>query len=83
MKINIKLFQPIGWSFQQLDCSYENDQNSWNLVLLLQILPNLIANNYKSHVVINGMVTIWLISTTVGDLPIETKLVIKLESVGV
>jgi hypothetical protein len=26
---------------------------------------NLIANDYKSHVVVNGVVTFWLISTSV------------------
>jgi hypothetical protein len=45
--------------------SGENDQNSWKLVLKLQIFPNLVANDYKSHVVVNGMVTFWLISTSV------------------
>jgi hypothetical protein len=28
----------------------------------LQIFPNLIANDYKLHVVVNGVVTFWLIS---------------------
>ncbi len=28
----------------------------------LQIFPNLVANDYKSHVVIYGVVTFWLIS---------------------
>jgi len=28
------------------------------------IFPNLVANEYKSHVVINGLVTFWLISTS-------------------
>jgi len=32
----------------------------------LQIFPNLVANDYKSHVVVNGMVTFWLISTSDG-----------------
>ncbi len=31
----------------------------------MQIFPNLIANDYKSHVVVNGMVTFWLIFTSV------------------
>jgi hypothetical protein len=26
-------------------------------------IPNLVANDYKLHVVINGVVTFWLIST--------------------
>ncbi len=39
-------------------------KNSWNLVLYLQIFPNLVANDYKSHLVINGLVTFWLISTS-------------------
>jgi hypothetical protein len=33
----------------------------------LQIFPNLIANDYKSHVVVNGVVTFWLISSSVMD----------------
>jgi hypothetical protein len=27
-------------------------------------IPNLVANDYKSHVVVNGVVTFWLISTS-------------------
>ncbi len=34
----------------------------------MQIFSNLVANDYKSHVVVNGMVTFWLISTSVGAL---------------
>jgi len=34
----------------------------------LQIFPNLVANDYKSHVVVNGMVTFWLTSTSVGNI---------------
>jgi hypothetical protein len=30
----------------------------------LQIFSNLVANDYKSHVVVNGVVTFWLISTS-------------------
>ncbi len=32
--------------------------------LVVAIFPNLVANDYKSHVVVNGLVTIWLISTS-------------------
>jgi len=28
------------------------------------MFPNLVANDYKSHVVVNGVVTFWLISTS-------------------
>ncbi len=31
----------------------------------MQIFSNLIANDYKSHVVVNRVVTFWLISTSV------------------
>jgi hypothetical protein len=31
----------------------------------LQIFSNLVANDYKSHVVVNWLVTFWLISTSV------------------
>jgi len=31
--------------------------------LVVAIFPNLVANDYKSHVVVNGLVTFWLIST--------------------
>jgi len=34
--------------------------------LVVAIFPNLIANDYKSHVVVNGLVTFWLISTSDG-----------------
>ncbi len=34
--------------------------------LVVAIFPNLVANDYKSHVVINGLVTFWLISTNDG-----------------
>ncbi len=47
--------------------SCENDQNSWNLVLLLQILPNLVVNDYKLHVVANGVVAFWLILLMMVD----------------
>jgi hypothetical protein len=33
----------------------------------LQIFPNLIINDCKLHVVVNGMVTFWLISTNVNN----------------
>jgi hypothetical protein len=33
------------------------------ICMTLQIFPNLVANNYKLHVVVNGMVTFWLTST--------------------
>jgi len=36
--------------------------------VIVAIFPNLVANNYKSHVVINGLVTFWLISTNVQTL---------------
>ncbi len=32
-------------------------------------IPNLVANDYKSQVVIHGMVTFWLISTSVSYIP--------------
>ncbi len=32
--------------------------------LVIVIFPNLVANDYKSHVVVNGLVTFWLISTS-------------------
>ncbi len=32
--------------------------------LIVAIFPNLVANDYKSHVVVNGLVTFWLISTS-------------------
>ncbi len=31
------------------------------------MFSNLVANDYKSHVVVNGLVTFWLISTSVND----------------
>ncbi len=31
--------------------------------LVVTIFPNLVVNDYKSHVVVNGLVTFWLIST--------------------
>ncbi len=31
------------------------------------MFANLIANNYKLHVIINGMVTFWLISTSIPN----------------
>ncbi len=31
----------------------------------MQVFPNLVANDYKSHVVVNGVVTFWLISISV------------------
>jgi len=31
------------------------------------MFPNLVANDYKSHVVVNGMVTFWLISTSANS----------------
>ncbi len=34
--------------------------------LIVAIFPNLVANDYKSPVVVNGLVTFWLISTSVG-----------------
>jgi hypothetical protein len=33
MKIDIKTIMPIGWSYQQLQQSCNNDQNSWNLII--------------------------------------------------
>jgi len=33
----------------------------------LQIFLNLVANDYKLHVVVNGMITFWLISTSVSE----------------
>jgi hypothetical protein len=32
------------------------------------MFPNLVANNYKSHVVVNGVVTFWLIFTSGGTI---------------
>jgi hypothetical protein len=32
---------------------------------IVAIFPNLVANDYKSHVVVNGLVTFWLIFTSV------------------
>ncbi len=32
--------------------------------LVVAIFQNLVTNDYKSHVVINGLVTFWLISTS-------------------
>jgi len=32
--------------------------------LVVAIFPNLVANDYKSHVVVSGLVTFWLISTS-------------------
>jgi hypothetical protein len=32
--------------------------------LVVAIFPNLIANDYKSHVVVNGLVTFWVIFTS-------------------
>ncbi len=37
--------------------------------LVVAIFPNLVANDYKLHVVVNGLVTFWLISTSVEYLP--------------
>jgi hypothetical protein len=34
--------------------------------LVVTNIPNLVANDYKSHVVVNGVVTFWLISTSVN-----------------
>jgi len=34
--------------------------------LIVAIFPNLVANDYKSHVIVNGLVTFWLISTSVS-----------------
>jgi hypothetical protein len=31
---------------------------------VVTIFPNLVANNFKSHVVVNGLVTFWLICTS-------------------
>ncbi len=33
--------------------------------LIVAIFTNLVANDYKLHVVVNGLVTFWLISTSV------------------
>ncbi len=32
--------------------------------LVVANVPNLVINDYKSHVVVNGVVTFWLISTS-------------------
>ncbi len=40
--------------------------------LVVIIFPNLVANGYKSHVVVNGLVTFWLIST--GEKIIKEKI---------
>jgi hypothetical protein len=49
--------------------------------LVVAIFSNLIANDYKLHVVINGLVTFWLISTSVineaKDLVFGMKLFLK------
>ncbi len=34
---------------------------------VVAIFPNLVANNCESHVVVNGLVTFWLISTSVEE----------------
>jgi len=34
------------------------------------MFPNPVANDYKSHVVVNGVVTFWLISTSVSYIPL-------------
>ncbi len=34
--------------------------------LVVAIFPNIVVNDYKSNVVINGLVTFWLISTSVS-----------------
>jgi hypothetical protein len=39
--------------------------------LVVAIFPNLVANDYKSHVVVNGLVTFWLISTSVSSIQIS------------
>jgi hypothetical protein len=33
--------------------------------IVVAIFSNLVTNDYKSHVVVNGLVTFWLISTSV------------------
>jgi hypothetical protein len=35
--------------------------------LVVAMFPNLVVNDYKSHVVKNGLVTFWLISTNDGS----------------
>ncbi len=32
--------------------------------LIVANIPNLVINDYKSHVVVNGVVTFWMISTS-------------------
>jgi hypothetical protein len=44
--------------------------------LVVAIFPNLITNDYKSHVVVNGLVTFWLISTS-ESLPRNRSLIRK------
>jgi len=34
--------------------------------LVVAIFPNLVTNDYKSHVVVNGLVTFWLIFISVS-----------------
>jgi hypothetical protein len=36
--------------------------------LVVAIFPNLVTNDYKSHIVVNGLVTFWLIFTNVFTL---------------
>ncbi len=48
-----------------------------NFGLVVAIFPNLIINDYKSHVVINGLVTFWLISTSASCK--EASLVVKVK----
>jgi hypothetical protein len=45
--------------------------------LIVALFPNLVINDYKSHVVINGLVTFWLISTNVSEIIKTTKLLVK------
>jgi hypothetical protein len=43
--------------------------------LIVSIFPNLVTNNYKSHGIVNGLVTFWLISNSDGIVICETLLI--------
>ncbi len=48
--------------------------------LVVAIFPNLVVNDYKSHVVVNGLVIFWLISTSASCK--EASLVVKVKKFG-
>jgi hypothetical protein len=43
------------------------------------MFPKLVANDYKSHVVVNGVVTFWLIFTSEHCLPNNILIFIKID----